>query len=55
MIDYHDRMPVMFLPEEGEEWLSRSAGKERLMKMMDQSDFSLLSEPVTLESPAKQK
>jgi putative SOS response-associated peptidase YedK len=52
---YHDRMPVMFLPDEGEAWLKKETEQETLMKMIHQSDFPLFSESATLESPAKQK
>ncbi|WNB90753.1 SOS response-associated peptidase [Bacillus sp. NEB1478] len=53
--DYHDRMPVMFLPDEGEEWLNKTAETKRLIHLIDQSNFTLFSEAVTLESPAKQR
>jgi putative SOS response-associated peptidase YedK len=53
--EYHHRMPVMFLPEEGEEWLYKGTEKQLLMNLIENSNFALLAEEATFESPTKQR
>jgi putative SOS response-associated peptidase YedK len=49
MKKYHDRMPVMLMPDEGEEWLDRSAENNTLFSILNENDPALQSEQVTFD------
>lgn len=46
---YHHRMPVMLEPDVGERWLDSSAGKDKLLLILQENNPELFAEQVTLD------
>ncbi|WP_416731187.1 SOS response-associated peptidase [Fictibacillus sp. JL2B1089] len=49
MEKYHHRMPVMLEPDVGERWLDGSAGKDKLLSILQENNPELFAEQVTLD------
>jgi putative SOS response-associated peptidase YedK len=49
MEKYHHRMPVMLEPDVGESWLDSSAGKDKLLSILQENNPELFVEQVTLD------
>jgi putative SOS response-associated peptidase YedK len=49
MENYHQRMPVLLLPEEGGLWLEKEAAKKELMQLISDSNPPLEASPVSME------
>ncbi|WP_171005489.1 SOS response-associated peptidase [Bacillus sp. E(2018)] len=49
MEKYHHRMPVMLEPDVGERWLDSSAGKDKLLSILQENNPELIAEQVTLD------
>jgi putative SOS response-associated peptidase YedK len=49
MKDFHHRMPVILLPEEGERWLKRDAEREDLLKLIADNGPEVRSSAVSVE------
>ncbi|WP_255547349.1 SOS response-associated peptidase [Fictibacillus sp. 26RED30] len=49
MKKYHHRMPVMLEPNVGENWLDRSASKDKLFSILQDNNPELFAEQVTMD------
>jgi putative SOS response-associated peptidase YedK len=49
MEKYHHRMPVMLEPDVGERWLDSSAGKDKLLLILQENNPELFAKQVTLD------
>ncbi len=49
MEKYHHRMPVILEPDVGERWLDSSAGKDKLLSILQENNPELFAEQVTLD------